>query len=233
MEIHLEEVVLRLKTIHRRSVITSSATSIDVNDYDFWVLRATSRTTGQQWANHLTGAQYYIPGHVSLWNDFSEKWVRKILAVLPLGTLQRGVKAVAQTKNTLGLEADVLVGAMVAWHDAVDPAMAKKLLTWRRVLDKNEEDFKRHSEKILEKGKKAVEKFVMGQTLSKRRSKAERYEKRHGDWKEEVLKIMKEVMEYKPRDVEVQWHGVLWVVSEHSAPIEQRKEFGHFGLGEK
>jgi hypothetical protein len=103
--------------------------------------------------------------------------------------------------------------------------MAKKRLTWCGVLNNNELDFKRHSEKMLENGMKTIDDFVRGQKLNKRRTKAGRYERRYGGLKEEILIFMEEVMNYQPLDVELQWHGISCLV------LEQRLEFGKLGLG--
>ncbi|KAH7402116.1 hypothetical protein DE146DRAFT_455846 [Phaeosphaeria sp. MPI-PUGE-AT-0046c] len=222
MDMILEEVVLRPKSIIRRSIIHYDDKRIDFNDYDFWVVRVTSRTTGQQWAIHIAGAQYYMDKPFSLWHDFTEQWVHKILAVRPFGTLERYAKAKAQTKGTVGLEADMQIQAMQAWHEAVDPAMARKSLTWQAVLGKNEPDFRRHSAKILRAGMAAVEAFTRDAKLTKRRLKAERYEKRHGDWAEECVRIAEDVMEYKPLLTTRFAKGYTWLLSGHEPPNVDR-----------
>lgn len=80
------------------------------------------------------------------------------------------------------MQHDLQLRAMQAFHSTIDPAMAKKNLRWRDVRDKPQDDFVRHADKILGVGKRAVEAFIKAEgALTKRRQKAERWEKRHGD----------------------------------------------------
>jgi hypothetical protein len=71
---------------------------------------------------------------------------------------------------------------MRSFHAIVDPAMAKKKLTWKNILSKPQNDFVRHADKIMGVGKRAVVAFTKEEgPLTKRRQKVERYEKRHED----------------------------------------------------
>jgi hypothetical protein len=226
LNFHLEELSLRILPPSRRTLLRSANASFDFNDYDFWVIRATSRTSAHQYAIHLTGAQYGIHSAGSAWHDFADAHVYKILGVHAFGTLARYAARMSSTKGVAGLEFDVQAQAMAAWHGAVDPAMAKKGLTWRDVLGKSEADFARHVAKILAKGNRAVEAFVRDARLTKRRVKAERYEKRHGEaLGEEKRGIDREVFGYEdvPREYEVE--GMVIRLSRHEQPgLEVLKE---------
>jgi hypothetical protein len=80
LNFHLEELSLRILPPSRRTLRSANA-SFDFNDYDFWVLRATSRTSAHQYAIHLAGAQYGIHSAGSAWHDFADAHVYKILGV--------------------------------------------------------------------------------------------------------------------------------------------------------
>jgi hypothetical protein len=194
--------------------------SYDFNDYDFWVFRATSRTTAQQWTIHLAGAQYGIHTPGSPWPDFETKHVYKVLAVHPFSTLRRYVEKVAATKGLVGMEFDVQKDAMKAWHAAVDPAMAKKGLKWHDVLFKSHADFTRHTAKILQKGLNAIDSFVRDSRLAERRGKAERYEKRHAEALEEEKKgIDRDVIGYEDMLSEIKVEGM--VLRRHEQPGDE------------
>lgn len=60
MDVVIEEVRLRLKPSARRTVIVNESGDIDCNDYDYWLLRVTSRSIGKQWAIDFFGPQYNI-----------------------------------------------------------------------------------------------------------------------------------------------------------------------------
>jgi hypothetical protein len=79
------------------------------------------------------------------------------------------------------METAVQLGAFQTFHDAIDPAMKKKGLKWLNILFKNDADFTRHTDKILRVGNNAVKKSIETTHLTKRRQKAERYEKRHAE----------------------------------------------------
>jgi hypothetical protein len=95
------------------------------------------------------------------------------------------------------------------------------------VLGKSEADFTRHVAKIVARGNRAVEAFVRDARLTKRRVKAERYEKRHGEALGEEKKkgIDREVFGYEdvPREYEVE--GMVIRLSRHEQPgLEVLKE---------
>ncbi|KAF1920192.1 hypothetical protein BDU57DRAFT_6225 [Ampelomyces quisqualis] len=229
LEILLEEVVLRRKSYNRSTTVRFTNNLMDLNDHDFWVIRATSHLTGQQWTMHLTGAQYNIHNEWCgmPWADFCKIHVHRILAIKPFGTLHKYAKTIAQTKTVKGMETDVQLQAVQAFHDAVDPAMKKKGLVWSNILFKNDDDFARHTEKILRVGNKAVQKYVETTQLTKRRQKAERYEKRH---REEVAaeekKICEEVLGYQPQFFERVVSGVTWRMSDHLPPASEGLQEG-------
>jgi hypothetical protein len=225
MDVLLEENSLRIQPPKRRKVLTYSNALFDLNDYDFWVLRATSRTTAQQWTIHLCGAQYGIHTTSSLWPDFMKKFVYKILAIKPFGTIERYMTAVSKLKSTEAMEFELQSEAMRAVHSAIDPVMQKKGLTWCDVLLKPDADLARHSDKILRVGYRAVDAYVQSTQVTKRQ-KAERFER----WHEEALRedkknIDEEVLGYDTRSVERRVAGVVWRIRRHEQPdVEEPKE---------
>jgi hypothetical protein len=219
VDVHLEEVLMRIKPPSRRTVITYSIPRVDLNDYDFWSIRVTLRSTGEQWSIHVCGAQYGMRKPGSPWILFAGYKVHKVLDVKPFGTLAAYAAALTQTKGTKGLEADMQTKAMQAFHDAVDPAMAKKGLSWAKIVDKGEDDYRRHSEKVLRVGCKAMEEFVLSQHLTRRRLKAERYEKRHvEELEKEEKEICEKVLGYVPMRMDRCIEGITWTVSGHEVP---------------
>jgi hypothetical protein len=131
----------------------------DFNDYDFWFMRVTMRTTGRQIALNIAGLQFGI-SNVTPWETHNNAYVDKILAVKPFGTLAEFTSEVAETKGLTGMQYDISVSAMQAWHDSVDPAMEKKGLSWALIFKKFPDDFARHRDKVLKVGKKAMETWV-------------------------------------------------------------------------
>ncbi|CAO2649189.1 Nn.00g101380.m01.CDS01 [Neocucurbitaria sp. VM-36] len=179
MDVLIEEVRLRLKPIARRTVIVYEDAKVDFNDYDYWTIRITSRSTGKQTAVDICGPQYDIQLCGFDWDYLCRTYVEKILSVQPFGSLADYTAAMIDLKGLGGFEFEMGAGAMKVFHETVDPAMEKKGLTWATILGKNEKDYARHSYKVLKVGKKAIEAYVAGENLTKRRQKAERYEKRH------------------------------------------------------
>jgi hypothetical protein len=204
LEVDIEEVKARIKPHGFRTVVMYDKNHTDFNDYDFWLMRVTSRTTGLQIAFDVTGAQYGQNYVAVPWKNHMNAYVEEILAVKPFGTLAEFAAQVAKTKGLTGMAYDISASAMQAWHKAVDPAMAKKGLTWVAMFKKPAVDYTRHSEKVLRVGKKAIETWVADQRLTKRRLKAERYDERH---EEEILDIFDELsVKYLEanRDVEME-----------------------------
>jgi len=129
------------------------------------------------------------------WAQACNDYIDKIITVKPFGTLEKYAAATAETKGVDGMEVDVQMKGMQAFHAAVDPAMQKKGLSWAAILGKEEKDYVRHRDKIIKVGKKAVDNYVRATHLTKRRLKAERYEKRHmAELAEEQKKICIDVL---------------------------------------
>jgi hypothetical protein len=148
--------------------------------------------------------------------------VYKVLAVHPFGTLQNYVEKLSQKKGLVGMELALQAQAMSAWHRAVDPAMAKKKLTWHDVLFKPPLDFSRHTAKILVKGSNAIEAFVRDSRLTKRRGKAERHEKCHEEeLREEKRGIDREVLGYEDMVREIRVEGMVLRISRHEQPGDE------------
>jgi hypothetical protein len=184
MHFTFSEVLIRLKHQHARTLFVNSCSSLtsDLTKLDVWVFRMTSTVTQRTWALHLSGAQYHKPEIATFWDDFVHDHVASILSTKPLGTLSHFARSQAQTKTLSGMQHDLQLRAMRSFHATVDPAMAKKKLTWKDVLSKPQDDFVRHADKIMGVGKRAVVAFTKEEgPLTKRRQKLERYEKRHED----------------------------------------------------
>lgn len=219
MDVILEEVMFRVNPPKRRIGIHYGYHGVDPNDYDLWIIRITSRTTGNQWAIDIAGAQY--DSHVPCipWTHACSKLIDKVLAFQPFGTLEKYAVAMAKTKSTDGLETDVQMKAMQAFHAAVDPAMEKKGLSWAAILGKDEKDYVRHRDKILKVGTRAMDVHVKNCSLTKRRLKAERYEKRHfKELVEEERKICQDILGYQPIQVEKGLNGVTRKTPDDSSP---------------
>jgi hypothetical protein len=88
-----------------------------------------------------------------------------------------------------------------------------------KIVNKSGVDYQRHSKKVLSVGQKAMEDFDRAQRLTRRRLKAERYEKRHP---EELVKeeneIFQRVLGYVPKRVDRCIEGNTWTVSGHEVP---------------
>jgi hypothetical protein len=200
MHFTFEEVLIRLKPQHARTLLVNPYSSLtsDLTTRDVWVFRMTSTVTQRTWALHLSGAQYHKPDIATFWDDFVHDHVACILSTKPLGTLSHFSHFQAQTKTLAGMQYDLQIRAMRSFHATVDPAMAKKKLTWKDVLSKPQDDFVRHADKIMRVGKRAVVAFTKEQgAMTKRRQKAERYEKRHEDEViMEEMKLCEEILRY-------------------------------------
>jgi hypothetical protein len=179
LDVEIEEVKVRLRPEGPRTVILYENNQTDLNKYDFWLLRITSRTEGTQLACDITGLQF---GHKYVaipWEDHIGVYAKEILAVKSFGTLAEFATEVAKTKGVTGIQYDISARAMEAWHETVDAAMEKKGLSWAALINKPNADYIRHSDKVLRVGRKAIEAWVANQRLTKRRLKAERYDDRH------------------------------------------------------
>ncbi|KAF2832257.1 hypothetical protein CC86DRAFT_401024 [Ophiobolus disseminans] len=240
MDVILEEVLFSLNPPRRGTCISYGCKAVDLHDFDHWLIRITSCATGNQWAIDIAGAQY--DSHISCipWILACPKLISRTLAVLPFGTMERYAVAMADTKGTDGVEIDVQMKAMQAFHAAIDPGMARKKLSWAVILGKDEKDYVRHRDKILKKGTKAMGDFVLNSHLTKRRVKAERYEKRHFDeLVEERNKICQDILGCQPRQVDACMHGLSEEISARlpspppgfkaAAVCEQRRIGGHGG----
>jgi hypothetical protein len=179
LNVDFEEVRAHVKPDGFRVVIKYAAGRTDHNNYDFWFMRMTSRTSGKQFAFDLSGLQFGIEYVISPWESYVAINIKEILAIKPFGTLAAFTAEVAQTKGVTGMHYDVSTRAMQAWHEVVDPAMKKKGLSWAAIFKKPATDYVRHKEKVLKVGKKAIETWVANQRLTKRRLKAERFDDRH------------------------------------------------------
>ncbi|KAF2031741.1 hypothetical protein EK21DRAFT_110637 [Setomelanomma holmii] len=194
MDVLLEEVMIDPKPPKRRTVLLYANGTFDPNLYDHWLLRVTSRTTGEQFAVDISGPQYDHHVCCGPWMKVEHQFVEEVLLVKPLGTLEKFKASTAELKSTAGLEADVQAQAMVAFHAAIDIGMLKKGITWAAVLSKADEDYVRHRDKALKVGRRAIDKYVQTTHLTKRRWKAERYEKRHPKAVEEERKLVDEIL---------------------------------------
>jgi hypothetical protein len=206
MNVHIEELMVRITPPERRTVISMlrpvnhgifndrllngipllvyATSRYDLNSYNHWLLRVTSRSTGKQWAIYLTGAQYDLPLPIFEWDFMQKHLINEILAVKPFGALEAYATAMtsgSNAKGTEGLMIGVQAGAMHTFHGIVDMRMEVKGLTWSSVLSKNEVDYQRHRDKVLRVGMKAMQEYVCYELLTKRRIKAERYDKRHSE----------------------------------------------------
>lgn len=179
IDVLIEEVRVRQKPTARRTIIVDETGKIDHNDYDFWLMRVTSRSTGTQWAIDLSGPQYDIQFPGFRWDFLLKYFVKEVLAVVPFGTLAEYTARMIDAKGIVGLELEIGAGAMRRFHEVVDPAMEKKGLTWAIILGKEDKDYMRHGNKVLKVARNAIEAYVAGENLTKRRQKAERYEDRH------------------------------------------------------
>jgi hypothetical protein len=182
MKVTLEEVRFRVKLGHPSVVFLTRNKYINPSIQDFWCIRVTSTITQRQWAIHLSGPQYGKCEPGTNWNDFAREYIDGTFAVLPFGTLSRYTTATSQTKGMAGMNHDLAIRSMQAFHDTVDAGMTRKNLTWTDILHKSDEDFMRHADKVLRVGNKAVETFMkdLG-SLTKRRQKAGRWDKRHAE----------------------------------------------------
>jgi hypothetical protein len=214
MNLHIQELMFRLVQPARRTTVHYADNSVDLNDYNHWFIHATSRITGEQWAIDIAGDQFAIGVPGIPWIYARHAFVKEILAFFPLGTLEKYSAAVAQTKSLDGLEADVQMQAMAAFHATVDPAMKRKGLSWEAILRKSEKDYVRHRDKVLRVGKKAIEGFRAAQNLTRRRVKAERFEKRH----------FKELLEESTRISEGIFGKESERVGQKSSGVEKKEE---------
>jgi len=153
--------MFRLVPPERRTVVHYHDNGVDLNDYDHWFLHATSRITGEQWAINIAGDQSAIGVPGIPWIYARHAFVKEVIAYFPLGSLEKYTVAMSQTKSLLGLDADVNIKAMEAFHAAVDPAMERKGLSWATILRKDEKDYVRHRNKVLRVGKKAIEGYKL------------------------------------------------------------------------
>ncbi|KAL1793184.1 hypothetical protein ACET3X_008166 [Alternaria dauci] len=183
LDVQIEEVRVRLKALTECTVMAVQPwEQLDLAHYqNHWCMRVTSPSTGKQTALDITGVQYGISHGDMPWESQLEFFVERIHAVKPFGTLEQFAEEMATFKGTEGLEYDVAAGAIKAWHQAVDPAMERKGVTWADILQKPEAGFERHTGRIIGVGTKAMQKYVAVTKLTKRRNKAERYDDRHED----------------------------------------------------
>ncbi|KAH7072710.1 hypothetical protein BKA63DRAFT_604409 [Paraphoma chrysanthemicola] len=214
MDVKLEDILIRPRPTTRRTVILRPDATIVLNDNDHWLIRITLNTTGEQYALDISGAQYNHHTYLSPWSSACDTFIAKILLVKPFGTLQKYVRDISDLKDLAGLEAEVQADAMASFHGIVDIAMQNKNLTWSAILSKPEKDYIRHRDKVLRKGKHAMEEYVQATHLAKRRLKAERYERRNPDFVVEGLgRIQDEVLGLRPTRVKKVINGVSWWVS--------------------
>ena len=197
MNVLVEEVRLRLKSPARRTVIVDESGRINCNDYDYWLMRITSRSTGKQWAVDCSGPQYDIQFPGFDWSFLLKYFAEEIQTVKPFGSLEEYTAGLIDIKGLRGLELEIGSGAMRTFHETIDPAMEKKGLTWAIILGKPENDYMRHRNKILKVGRKAIEVYVARDNLTKRRQKAERYEKRHEEELDVERRRLRQLLGYK------------------------------------
>ncbi|KAF1942664.1 hypothetical protein EJ02DRAFT_488220 [Clathrospora elynae] len=107
-----------------------------LNDYDYWLMRVTSRATGKQWALDLMGPQYDIQLLCFRWTTMMNSFAEKELSVQPFGTLATYTAELVELKGMMGMGLEVGAQAMQAFHDVVDARMDNKGLSWNAILDK-------------------------------------------------------------------------------------------------
>tara|TARA_R110002003_G_scaffold110_5_gene9293 strand:- start:6122 stop:6802 length:681 start_codon:yes stop_codon:yes gene_type:complete len=223
MDVVLEDVMLRIQSPQRTTLILYGEKVVDFNDYEHWLIRVTSRTSRKQWAIDIAGAQYGHHVYFAPWQVVLDNFIERILLVKPFGTQEQLIKAVGELKSVAGMEADVQAKAMEAFHATVDPKMQKKGHTWASILEKDEKDFVRHRDRVLKVGRSALDKYVEATHLTKRRLKMERFENRHPDVVEaDKNRVCDDILGFRPSRTDVEVGRVIWRMSTKEEPPSEQ-----------